>query len=221
MKIFRIEYKDFLVKTMTQLKSSLPLLIVPYFFLLGTLIAAWVISERYNILIDNLFREPAAILGFNPFLGVMSNFGVLLWAFSVAICFFVAILFMKRDSKEIGLFLLCSSMITLMLLVDDFCLLHERVFPRYLHIPEMVVYLAYILAMLLYFLRFAKVILNTDYSILLLACAFLALSIGSDLILPQTGIAVLIEDGLKLFGIATWLIYFSRTSYLQTLKLLK
>lgn len=221
MKIFEIESKEILMNALTQVRALLPLLIIPYLLLLGILLGVWVVSERYNLLIDNFFREPAAILGFSPFLGVMSNLGVLLWAFSVAICLFVAVILLKKGNKKIGQFLLYSAIVTLILLTDDFFLLHERVFPRNLHIPEMVVYLTYILIMLLYFIKFAQVILNTDYSILLIACAFLALSVGSDLVLPQTGIAIVFEDGFKLFGIVTWLIYFSRTCYLQTLKLLE
>ncbi|PSJ18897.1 hypothetical protein [Nitrosomonas supralitoralis] len=221
MKLTEMMSSDFFNKILNQLKSSLRLLLIPYLIVLITLFSVWVISWQYNILIDNFFREPAAILKFNPFLGVMSNLGVLLWAFTAAICLFVAVLLIKRGSKKIGLYLLYSATLTFVLLVDDFFLLHEHIFPRYLNVPEKVFYLAYILAMLFFFLLFARIILQTDYLILLIACGFLALSMLSDLVLRQTGIAVLVEDGFKLFGIVTWLIYFTRTCYQQTVPLLK
>lgn len=213
--------REFLIKTLLQLRDSLLLLKLPYIIVFIALAVVWVISMRYNILIDNFFREPAAILGFNPFLGVMSNLGVLLWAFSSAISLFAAVILLKKGEKKTGGFLLYAAVLTFVLLADDFCLLHERIFPRYLHIPEMAVYLAYVIAMLFLFIFFAKVIFQTDFGILLISCGFLALSIGSDLVLPQTGIAVLIEDGFKLLGIVAWLYYFVRTSYQQTLKLLQ
>lgn len=221
MKLTEMMSSDFFNKILNQLKSSLRLLLIPYLIVLITLFSVWLISWQYNILIDNFFREPAAILKFNPFLGVMSNLGVLLWAFTAAICLFVAVLLIKRGSKKIGLYLLYSATLTFVLLVDDFFLLHEHIFPRYLNVPEKVFYLAYILAMLFFFLLFARIILQTDYLILLIACGFLALSMLSDLVLRQTGIAVLVEDGFKLFGIVTWLIYFTRTCYQQTVPLLK
>jgi hypothetical protein len=221
MKLIELMSKDFLIKVCLELKGSLRLLRIPYLIVLMALVAVWIVSWRYNILIDNFFREPAAILGFSPFLGVMSNLGVLLWAFSAAICLFVAVLLMKKGSMGTGFFLLYAALLTFFLMADDFFLLHERVFPRNLHIPEMAFYAAYILAMLFFFIKFFRIILLTDYGILLIACTCFALSIGSDLVLPQTGIAVLIEDGFKLFGIVAWLIYFSRTCYQQTLALLK
>ena len=221
MRLAELMSRDFFNKTFDQLKASLRLLIIPYLIVSVALFSVWLISRHYDILIDNFFREPAAILNFNPFLGIMSNLGVLLWTFSAAICLFVAVLLMKNGSRKIGAYLLYSGILTFVLLVDDFCLLHEHIFPQYLNVSEKVFYGAYILAMLFFFILFAKIILQTDYIILLIACAFLALSIVADLVLRQTGIAVLIEDGFKLFGIVTWLIYFSRTCYQQTVILLK
>lgn len=221
MKLTELMNSDFFNKILDQLKGSLRLLLIPYLIVLVALFSVWIISWQYNILIDNFFREPAAILKFNPFLGVMSNLGILLWAFTAAICLFVAVLLIKKGSKKIGLYLLYSATLTFVLLVDDFCLLHEHIFPQYLNVPEKVFYLTYILAMLFFFIIFARIILQTDYIILLIACGFLALSIISDLVLRQTGIAVLVEDGFKLFGIVTWLIYFTRTCYQQTVSLLK
>ncbi|WP_295625705.1 hypothetical protein [uncultured Nitrosomonas sp.] len=221
MRLTELISRDFFNQILDQLKGSLRLLMIPYLIVVVALFSVWIISRQYSILIDNFFREPAAILKFNPFLGVMSNVGVLLWTFSAAICLFVAVLLIKNGSKKIGLYLLYSAALTFVLLVDDFCLLHEHIFPQYLNVPEKVFYLAYILAMLFFFIIFARIILRTDYIILLIACAFLALSIVSDLVLRQTGIAVLVEDGFKLFGIVTWLIYFSRTCYQQTVILLQ
>ncbi len=221
MRLTELMSRDFFNQILDNLKGSLRLLMIPYLIVTVALFSVWIISRQYDILIDNFFREPAAILKFNPFLGIMSNVGVLLWTFSAAICLFVAVLLIKNGSKKIGLYLLYSATLTFVLLVDDFCLLHEHIFPQYLNVPEKIFYLAYILAMLFFFIIFARSILQTDYIILLIACAFLALSIVSDLVLRQTGIAVLVEDGFKLFGIVTWLIYFSRTCYQQTVILLK
>ena len=90
MRLAELMSRDFFNKTLDQLKASLHLLIIPYLIVSVALFLVWLISRHYDILIDNFFREPAAILKFNPFLGIMSNLGVLLWTFAAAICLFVA-----------------------------------------------------------------------------------------------------------------------------------
>ncbi len=68
-----------------------------------------------------------------------------------------------------------------------------------------------------FFVIFARDLLKTEYSILLLACGFFALSILIDVSIPQTSESwvYLYEDGFKFFGIVHWCLFFVRTAFQQ------
>jgi hypothetical protein len=81
-----------------------------------------------------------------------------------------------------------------------------------LRIPTLVVfgfYGLYVIALLGYF---REEIFETEYLLLALALIFFFLAVVFDMIsiLPRGSTAF--SDGLKLFGIVSWLIYFVRTS---------
>lgn len=68
------------------------------------------------------------------------------------------------------------------------------------------------MAMLLW--RYRLAILGTEFALLAIALGCFAASVVTDLYPRQTPgeHENLIEDGFKLLGIATWLVYFARTS---------
>jgi len=179
------------------------------------------ISSYYNIPVANFTGDPALINGGHPFIGILSNIGILIWSFTVAICLFSSVILLKNKKTEASIFLLFSSLLTMFLLLDDLFMFHERIFPQYLHIPQKTVYSGYLITIILYFIKFRKfIILKTEYIVLFLACGFFGLSILYDMIMPQShdSINYLIEDGLKFYGITTWFIFFVRTSYIQVSK---
>jgi len=160
-------------------------------------------------------RDPAAITNRNPFFGVLSNIGVLLWCASATLCFFSAALLRNKGiSRKILTFFLGSGLITSVLLLDDLFLLHEEIFPRYFHIPQKVIYAGYVAIILLYLARFIKTILETEFIFIFLALGFFGLSIVVDF-LPRSLLPWhhLFEDGFKLFGIVSWFGYFARTCF--------
>lgn len=102
-----------------------------------------------------------------------------------------------------------------MLMVDDVFLGHEIVYPRYLHIPENLVYAVYGAVILWFLYRFLPAILRTDY-VLLLSLVGFGVSILTDVVyelglLPTQGVFVL-EDGSKSIGVVSWAAYLIRTS---------
>jgi hypothetical protein len=166
--------------------------------------------------IQTLWHEPNAEVEF--YIGFLSNFGIIFWCFTVAILFISSKI--AKDlarPRALYLFLFFSGLLTLFMLVDDLFLLHDVIIPYYLEISEKFFYLFYgssVLA-LLYFFR--EVILKTDYLLFLLAFAFMASSVITDILLTL-GINIsdiyLFEDGFKFMGIISWFVYFTRTSYI-------
>lgn len=102
-----------------------------------------------------------------------------------------------------------------MLAFDDLFLFHEMVEYRFPRFGEKAVYLVYGLIAMGYVAGFRKVILGSEYPILLLAFVFLGLSIVIDLfqeIWPSPW-RIFFEDGFKLLGIANWGGYLIRTCF--------
>jgi hypothetical protein len=198
----------------TQLRELFPILSGLYIpVLILVLIARWA-SFLLSIPIGNLTRDPSTLTGSSPFIGALSHIGVLFWCAATTICFFsFTVLDKKARREEFPLFFLFGGLISLILLIDDLFLFHEVVFPVYLNIPEKLVYLAYVLIIIGYVARFAKLILKTDFIFLILAFSWFGLSIILDLLEFKLSIPILFEDGAKLFGIVSWFGYFARSGF--------
>lgn len=206
--------------SITQIKSVATILSIVYSVLLVLFIAIALISLQFGIGIDQFTRDPAGLLNVNPFTGVISNIGILFWCATSVLCFFTAFIHWKNKSIKVATFLFYSGLITAVLLFDDLFMFHETVFPEILHIPEKLVYVAYFVLVLVYFIKFSQDLLKTDYIILFFACNFFALSIVCDTFFVQEGMEFLIEDGFKLFGIISWFIFYSRTCFAQMWKMI-
>ncbi|GAB4199878.1 MAG: hypothetical protein Fur006_50940 [Coleofasciculaceae cyanobacterium] len=199
-------------KMRTRLRNLFPILIGLYTPLLIVVLIIVLIGFQLSIPMADLTRDPSAITDTNPFLGALSNIGVLSWCATVAICLFTfALLNKKPFTGEFSAFLLGGGLISLILLLDDLFLFHETVFPLYFNIPEKIVFLSYGLILLGYITRFRKLISETDFIFLIFAFVFFGFSMVIDLL--DLRISALFEDGSKLFGIVSWLGYFARTCF--------
>ena len=201
----------------TQVKRSVQLLSATYIVLFGLLFTITMISGYYNIPISSFTRDPTVVLGGPSYIGFISNIGILFWAFTAAIWLFSSVIHKHSNNQTTPKFLLYSGLLTLWLLLDDMFMLHDSFLPNHLMIPEKLVYLGYVTIVLVYLVKFRTEILNHEYATLFIAFSFFALSVLADLLLEQQGFEFLLEDGLKLFGIVTWFIFFFRTCrvYLQ------
>lgn len=196
-------------------RTLIPIYIISFTILLVLLSSVVIISFNYDIPIEHFTRDPAAVFNGHPYVGLLSNIGILLWCFTSSICFFSSAILCNKKNKEISKFLLCSGLLTFFLLVDDLFMFHDSIFPLYLRIPEKAVYLGYLILFTIYFVKFRLFTFKTEHITLYLACSFFALSLGCDLLLPNEGIQYLAEDGFKLFGITAWFIFFIRTCFTQ------
>jgi hypothetical protein len=193
----------------TSLRRSLFTIYIPS---LVFLLLIFIIGLNVGIPIEDFTRDPNAVTEVNPFIGAVSQVGLFLWSFTAAVCLFMVYIARKQKNKRIKNFFLFSAVITLVLLLDDAFLLHEVVFPDYLAISQKVVYGSYVLLIAYYLFSQRNVIFKTNLAVLFIAFTFFGLSVFFDVAVKTIPHQTLYEDGFKLLGIVSWLIYFVKTS---------
>lgn len=157
----------------------------------------------------NLYRDPLAIFEANWLTGIVSNVGILVWSVGAMACLFCYFALSRKGYSHVAVrFSLWSGLLTSLLLLDDFFMLHEQVLPA-LGIPEKVVYLSYILLFFLYLRRFWGFITHQKSLELILALLFFATSIFFDIVpMPWKAVAAILEDSFKFLGIVSWSVFF-------------
>ena len=101
-----------------------------YFLAALGLVLIVTVSYIYNTPISTLTRDPSVILKGTPFHGFLSSIGVLLWSWTAAISLFCYVLLRKSgDRNELTKFVLMGGLLTSMLLLDDFFMFHDWIFP--------------------------------------------------------------------------------------------
>lgn len=217
-------------------KRTLLIIFIPSILILILIALA---NLFFDVSISSMTQDPTAIAQINPFSGILSNLGILFWCTSASICFFVGITLHKVILKEMYWFLICSALLSTLLLLDDLFQIHEILanlgFKDTVVWNERVYYVALGLALFAYFYSFRKVIMMTQYAILLLAFIFLASSVFLDAIFNPFNSWILArifghdiygwdyfsEDGAKWLGIVCWCTYFVNTSYKLLVGILK
>jgi len=160
-----------------------------------------------------LAKDPADVKNYSSYVGMLSNWGVILWIAAGVICLFGAMIL--RHRKALGpefRFLVVSGSFSLLLGIDDLYMFHDRVFPRVFHLPEAFFYLLYLLAFLLYLGFFIPRILKYDYLLFAAAFIFFVVSRGFYRLIPFFGDFYTTGDILKYFGIVFWLAFFYRAA---------
>ena len=164
-----------------------------------------VVLTSADFSLREILRDPAQQSGASSFLGFTSNIGVWLWVSSVAICFFgvlTADLSQVERQKEL---LLLLGLLSLLLAVDDFFLLHER------YVYQKGIFLFYAICAITLLVRHYRAILKIDAFPFLLSGFLLFLSVEIDI--NQRKIPMdyaqlqVIEEGCKFVGAALWLYF--------------
>ena len=173
------------------------------------------ISNRSGYPIAFYTRDPSSISATDPFFGFLSNVGVILWSSTVAVCLF-SCSFLRRLGilKDHVRFFLLFGVLTSMLLFDDLFQFHEEIFPALFHVSKNFVFLIYGVAVVAILARTQRVILRTEYLLLVISFGFFGASMGmhliSDEIIP---LHYLYEDGAKFLGIVAWMGYLVGTAH--------
>ncbi len=140
--------------------------------------------------------------------GAISNLGVLLWASAAAILFFaalvVALVAGRAHHHHIIRFTL-AGVLTTLLCVDDFFLVHDIVLPKF-GFSETLAYAVYAGFAAAYVLYARADILAARWPLFFVSVGCLALSVQIDVFYNiDDDFRLLVEDGAKLLGIAGWL----------------
>lgn len=200
------------------LSRVLVLIYTPVVIALGIVI---VIRITTGFSMADLTRDPLAVAQAPVYIGILSNLSVLVWAAAATVCFFSYTLVRNRAATgRHAWFLLSGGFITVMLLLDDFFMFHEVVFPEYIGVPENLVYVIYISIVLWFLVWYRSIILQTDFLLLALAGTAFGLMVVMDIleyINPLPGF-YLLEDGFKLFGIVSWAAYFISVGARQVMR---
>jgi hypothetical protein len=161
-----------------------------------------------NIPIEQLTKDPVSVGKMPAYTGFLSQVGIFFWAASVTLCFFNAsLLWNQSHLHRLKRFFLNAGLLSLLLGLDDAFLLHEAVFPAW-GISEKVVLLCYGGLVVFYLFSSSSVIRQTDYSLLGVALFCFGISVAIDGAYRLVGNQYLLEDGAKLIGIVSWLMYF-------------
>lgn len=196
------------IKKQFKPQIKLVLFLAPVVLALGVLA---LVRKFTGIPLPVFMEDPAATMETPFYVGIVSNVGILLWCAAAAICFFcAAILFKARGDKNQQTFFLCSGLLISALMLDDLFMLHESILPDYLGVPQNLVQTSYAVMALLYVRRFWKMIFNAEHAMLFLAFGLLGFSVLCDVVPFRVTAHALFEDGSKLLGIASFLIYFAK-----------
>ncbi|HEY3345982.1 MAG TPA: hypothetical protein VGK71_00010 [Nitrospirota bacterium] len=206
---------------MSKKKTPLSFFAALYVPAVAILFLAALSAVYFRIPVGSLTRDMATLADIHPLTGALSNVGILLWCATAAVSLFTAAVIWERAEPRQVQFLVGFSCLTLVLLFDDFFMLHEYLAPVYLGLRERYLMLIYAAAASGLLIGFRKVILSSEYGLLGIALAFFAISVGVDRIHYSQNAwswLFLAEDGAKFLGIAGWSGYFIRHSYIQLTK---
>lgn len=178
-----------------------------YVIALGLLLLAVVAASWQQVPVGDLTRDPAVVLDGHPFTGAISFIGVLCWSATASICLFASGLENRRSAPDQASFLFAAAGLTGLLLVDDLFMLHDWILPVYLGIPEFFIYLTYALLALAYVIFYRQIILDHAAWLFAAAALFFALSVGTDLVMPDGPAIYIWEDGFKFLGIISWSLF--------------
>lgn len=174
--------------------------------------ALWFL-EAQHLPANLLFADPAKATHAPFYLGFFSCLGLILWtAAAVASGAGAQLAHGDPRTHALGRFLAGAAGISLVLLVDDWLMLHDHVGPHLIHVPQKVFYAAYGLMVLAWLWAGRRVVLETPAVYLAAAIAFGMVSVAVDTLAPRSNLAVVAEDGTKLLAILSWTFYFTRVS---------
>lgn len=150
-----------------------------------------------------LLRDPAAAFDFAPSAGLFSHLGVLAMAIGGAIAVFAALLLPRGDRQR--LVLASAGALSLWLAVDDLFMLHEKILPRLIGLPEHATLGLYVLLALGLLRLIGAQVFSRRYLGFWVAVGFLVVMLATDLMFEvATSASFLVEEVAKLCGFVLW-----------------
>lgn len=205
--------KKLFIEFFQQIIKLKNLILISSIVALTPVILANIIHHKLNINFGQMTRDIVTLADMPLYTGFMSQLTILVWASSVAICFFC--LFLKKSDPVGKSFFEKAFLITTILCFDDTFLLHDIIAPHF-GVSEHVIYLGYVLLIILFLIFFFEFILTTNYSLLIIALSLFAVSVLIDIFNGFGLDEYITEDGTKLAGAVFWFVYFMNTGLMKT-----
>lgn len=163
------------------------------------------------------FTRDMQTLGHVPFYyGLISNFGIVLWAICASICFFVGFALRPYEDKKVIRYLFSSGAISTYLFLDDLLLVHEQA-ARIVRGGEKLVFVFIGLFVFVHLYSFRQFLIRNHPVTLFFAILFLSISVGVDQLQPyfweKGDWHAIAEDGSKWIGIVFWCWYHALFSF--------
>ena len=179
------------------------------------------VSKVTGLQVWKLARDPAEVIHFPPYIGLLSHWSIMLWISAAVISLFGAVLMKKQKATGGNLrFITASGAFSLFLGLDDLFMLHDNILPKLLKAPEAIFYALYLVIILAYLLIFFTKILEYDYLLLAASILLFGLSRRAFITLPFLDRYITISDMLKYSGIVFWLAFFYRATLQEISKFL-
>ncbi|MBN8582484.1 MAG: hypothetical protein J0L96_17595 [Anaerolineae bacterium] len=196
-----------------QIKNIFPTLLISGAIAIGGASVTVLTANLTGNPIWRLAKDPAQVVGYEPYIGMLSNWAVLLWFASAVICLFTEIVLRKSGAApRPRLFFLASGILSLTIALDDLFLFHDVILPNTLGIRESFFYLIYLVTIILYVLVFLRDIHQKEYILFWISFLLLFYSRGYPFLLPFLREYKTPGDMLKYFGIVFWLAFFYRAA---------
>ena len=206
-------FNNFWLTLKSNFKNIFKIVFLSSVFLFSVL----VIAVKSGIEPSDLSRDYSGVYHLEPYVGMLSSLGIIIWCASVTLCWF-AWYFLRMRNPNSGRknFFFVSGLITAIIAIDDLFQFHEVIVPDYFGIPEISFYIAYTFILILFNIKYVNTLMNKYFSILISSYFFLAFSIVFDVFFEDAvAFGTYIEDGLKFMGIALWSAYFFKTILLE------
>jgi hypothetical protein len=159
--------------------------------------------------IENLFSDPFYFSTF--YLGWLTSISEILWCAAISLCLFTSFLLPPKSNRIFQGFLWGSSVVMLLLFLDDRFRLTLMLcaFFGTCKLVKVSVYSIYGLILISYGFIFARTIRQTPYVPLLVSFFLFGFSSAIDVApISSRGIHAMLEDGTKLIGLINLTIYF-------------
>jgi hypothetical protein len=170
---------------------------------------------------NDLSEDAIQTLNAPKYSGLVARVDVVLMCAIAAILLFASrLLSVMQKPGEVKGFLLYGGLLSLLLMLDDFFMLHDWVFREIIPLPENLIFAFYAISGVLFLFYYRKLILKTDYVILLIGFGLLGVSVIVDALIVvgfYWKYSAVLEDGAKFLGMVSWFSYFLKTSYCFTI----
>ena len=159
----------------------------------------------HEVTARELARDPLSLAAEPPYLGALSQFGILAWTVGAAACLVAVLVLRGSRDRETTSFFLAGGLLTTALALDDLFQVHENA-SQLPSLSEPLVLAAYPLVVLGFLIVFRRArALRLVRPLLVASLLLLGLSLGLDRVdedmLPGHAFW---EDGAKFLGIAGW-----------------